>query len=79
MLITWSEFPYDGDDSHIRTFQGNILQFYNFVRHLPHGVTIYEIFKRCGGYFDDSIVFGTENRYNQFIARKFQLTIHYTI
>jgi hypothetical protein len=83
LILNWSEFPYDGDDSDIQTFQGNILDFYNFVKNIEltrlMNIKVYEIFKQHRGYFDTSLVFGNRNRYNAFISRKFYLTIKYSL
>ena len=83
LILNWSQFPYDGDDSGIDTFRGNILDFYNFVQNIQLtgqlNIKVYEIFKQHRGYFDTSLVFSNRNRYNQFIPRKFYLTIKYSL
>lgn len=79
MIVLWLEYPYDGDDSNIKTFEGNILQFYHYIRALQITPTVYEIYKECRGYFNTSIVYGNQNRHNQFILRKFKLLIRYTV
>ena len=79
LLCDWSEFPYDGNDSQIRTYQVNILDFYNFIERESYYPTIYEIYKQYRGYHNASLVFGNRNQHNLFIARKFYLTIKYTV
>jgi hypothetical protein len=79
LLCDWSEYPYDGDDSQIRTYQGNILEFYNYIKREEVYPTIYEIQKQYRGYQSASLVYGNRNSYNEFISRKFYLTIRYTL
>lgn len=79
LLCIWSEYPCDGDDSQIITYQGNILQFYNMIKEMQVSPTIYEIHKQYRGYQSPSLVYGNRNRYNEFIMRKFYLTIKYSI
>lgn len=79
LLCIWSEYPIDGDDSQIRTYQGNILQFYNMIKQMGISPTIYEIQKQYRGQQSSSLVYGNRNRHNEFISRKFYLTIKYTV
>ena len=82
MLFMWSEFPYDGDDSRLLEFNGNILEFYNLLkcgtlmRTIP---IIYEIFKKESGYFDRSMVYSNRSRFPEFIRRKAKLKIIYIL
>jgi hypothetical protein len=77
LILNWSEYPSDMNDVDIKTFQGNILDFYNFVRSLQSNIKVYEIHKQYRGYHEHSLVYGNRNRHNEFIARKFYLTIKY--
>ena len=79
LMCDWSEYPVDQYVHNIRTFQGNILEFYNMVANMNVYPTVYEIHKQHRGYFDASIVFDNRNRYNLFIKRKFYLTIKYSL
>lgn len=79
LLCDWSEYPYECYDGYIKTFQGNILEFYNMIKDREVYPTIYEIHKQYRGYFDASLVYGNRNRHNLFIARKFYLTIKYSL
>jgi hypothetical protein len=76
LIFIWSEYPYDGDDSNLISFEGNILQFYNLTR--GSSPTIYEMFKEESGYFDRIMVFGNRDRFPEFIRRKAKLKIIYT-
>lgn len=77
LILNWSEYPSDENSVDIKTFQGNILDFYNFVRSLQSNIKVYEIHKQYRGYHEHSLVYGNRNRHNEFIARKFYLTIKY--
>jgi hypothetical protein len=76
LIFLWSEYPYDGDDSNLITFEGNILQFYNLTR--GNSPTIYEIYIKEPGYFDSCIVFNLRHVLSKFIRRKAKLTIIYS-
>ena len=79
IVLLWSEYPYDGDDSNILTFQGNVLDFYNYYKTQGVSPTVYEIYKQYRGQMDTTIVYSNRHRFNPFIARKYYLTIKYTL
>jgi hypothetical protein len=79
LILNWSEYPCDGEGTYISTFQGNILMFYHFVRGLESNIKVYEIHKQYRGYFDASLTINNRNRGSLFIARKFYLTIKYSL
>jgi hypothetical protein len=79
LILNWSEYPSDVNDVDIQTYQGNILNFYNFVRGHQSNIKVYEIHKQHRGYHHHSLVYGNRNRNNEFIARKFYLTIKYSL
>jgi len=76
LIFLWSEYPYDGDDSNLIRFEGNILEFYNLTR--GSSPTIYEMQIKETGYFDRSMVYGNRDRFPEFIRRKAKLTIIYS-
>jgi hypothetical protein len=77
LIFIWSEYPFDGDDSNLIEFNGNILEFYNLTKHSTP--VIYEIYKKETGYFDRSMVYGNRDRFPEFIRRKAKLKIIYTL
>jgi hypothetical protein len=81
LLCQWSEYPLDGYEiyNNIRTFRGNILEFYNMIEAMSVSPTIYEIYKQRRGWFSTSIVFSNRHRDNVFISRKFDLSITYSL
>ncbi len=79
LILNWSEYPSDENSVDMETFQGNILDFYNFVRDQQTNIKVYEIRKQHRGYFDTTLVYGNRHRNNLFIARKFYLTIIYSL
>jgi hypothetical protein len=79
LVLNWSEYPSYVNDVDIQTFQGNILDFANFVWEQPSNIMVYEIYKQYRGYHDYSLTYGNLNRHNQFISRKFYLTIKYSL
>ena len=76
LIFLWSEYPYDGDDSNLIRFEGNILEFYNLTR--GSSPTIYEMQIKETGYFDSCIVFNLRHVLSKFIRRKAKLTIIYS-
>ena len=79
LFCNWSEYPENTYEGFIMTFQGNILEFYNWIQERSVYPTIYEIHKQYRGYHHHSLVYGNRNRHNQFISRKFYLTIKYSL
>jgi hypothetical protein len=77
LVFIWSEYPYDGDDSNLLEFNGNILEFYNLTRGTTP--TLYEIFIKETGYFDSCIVFNMRQVASRFIRRKAKLKIIYSL
>ena len=80
ITFLWSEYPYDGDDSNLLEFNGNILDFYNMLGGpLYSSLTIYEMAIKETGYFDSCIVFNIRHVLSKFIRRKAKLTIIYSL
>jgi hypothetical protein len=79
LLCSWSEYPDNPYEGFIKTFQGNILEFYNMIKDREVYPTVYEVHKQHRGYFDASIVYDNHFRQNLFIGRKFYLTIKYSL
>ncbi len=81
LLCDWSEYPNNSYEGFIKTFQGNILEFYNMIKDREVYPTVYEIHKQYRGYsdFDASITYNNHIRQNLFISRKFFLTIKYSL
>lgn len=79
LMCEWSEYPDNPYEGFIKTFQGNILEFYNMIESRNVYPTVYEIYKQYRGYHDYSLVYGNRNMHNSFISRKFYLTIKYSL
>jgi hypothetical protein len=81
LMCDWSEYPDNPYEGFIKTFQGNILEFYNMIKDREVYPTVYEIYKQYRGYsdFNSSITYNNHIRPNLFISRKFYLTIKYSL
>lgn len=79
--ITWSQYPSTIDAGDYQIFEGNILQFYDYIKCQGNSITptVYEIGMWRSGYFTRTYTFSNESRMNHFISRSWKLKIHYNI
>lgn len=79
--IQWSQYPSTIDAGDYQIFEGNILQFYDYIKSYNRTITpiVYEIGMWRSGYFTRTYTISNERRMNNFISRSWKLRIHYNI
>ena len=85
LMCVMSEYPDSPNDDEIKLYQGNILGFFMYINLLrdPNGTrklpTIYEMQLQYRGVTDRIFVYKNHFMLKNFIARKFYITVKYSI